>query len=385
MRAGMKKLLKVTGWVLGALVSVVVVLYLVLVVVNWNDRPPSQAALRFAALYRDRPTVADSDNAYVFAQGFGVAPGEDPQAAGLRRIEWMNRGEYDLREPGHGDPVKTYDLQAARAAPIAALADTCGVATSACIAALADSDAVVAEWLSSEQWLFDRYRMLLARSAWVETARLDARMILPDYSGISAGQKLLLLRAWTLAGQKDAAAVRELLSEDLRFWRQMSASAGFIVTRIFGTSAVTRHFSFGNEVLRRLPAELVASAMPKEWSVGVTDAERSMLGVFVGEWVFWESLVSQVRKCSSQPCLGMEEDHFSRLTSRLHAPMFQPQDFSNRVAERYERVVAALDSPLAEYPAALLRTKEIAAEVGPIPTRLYNIRRRPACRSSGRN
>jgi len=62
---------------------------LALLAINWRDRPPSDAALKFAALYKDRPQVPDNDNGYVYALGFGVAPDADPRQAGLARSAWL--------------------------------------------------------------------------------------------------------------------------------------------------------------------------------------------------------------------------------------------------------------------------------------------------------
>lgn len=48
---------------------------------QWRDEPtPSQAAMQLADAYRNRPTVTDADNAYVYAVGLAASPEEDPQA-----------------------------------------------------------------------------------------------------------------------------------------------------------------------------------------------------------------------------------------------------------------------------------------------------------------
>jgi hypothetical protein len=48
----LKKTLKALAWVVGGLVALVVVAYLALLAINWNDRPPSEAAKRLASLQR---------------------------------------------------------------------------------------------------------------------------------------------------------------------------------------------------------------------------------------------------------------------------------------------------------------------------------------------
>ena len=53
-----KKLLRLALWLVGGAVALVVVAGdLSLLAVNWRDRPPSEAALKMSAVYRDRPQV----------------------------------------------------------------------------------------------------------------------------------------------------------------------------------------------------------------------------------------------------------------------------------------------------------------------------------------
>lgn len=100
-----KRLLKWLAWLLGGVLVLVVVAYLTLLAVNWRDRPPSQAAIRLAAMYQNRPPVADGDNAYVYVMGFAAARDEDPRAAGVRRLEWMRNIPDAAQYPLSGDPV----------------------------------------------------------------------------------------------------------------------------------------------------------------------------------------------------------------------------------------------------------------------------------------
>jgi len=109
----LKRLLKGLAWVAGSLVGLVVVFYLVLLAINWRDRPPSETALRFAADYRDRPAVADTDNGFVYVTGSFVKPGEDPQAAGVRRIAWLRAGR-GVGRPTVGEERGIVDILAGR-------------------------------------------------------------------------------------------------------------------------------------------------------------------------------------------------------------------------------------------------------------------------------
>src|SRR6185503_19110351 len=111
---------------------------------------------------------------------------------------------------------------------------------------------LVADWLVSEQWLFDRYRALLSHAAWREPIPFDVRTPLPPYVMIFDGQKLLAV------------------------------------------AALNRHFGLGTLVLRRLPAQLVADAMPPDWTQEITRSERSMMLCLAGEWIFIDRYIKQV-------------------------------------------------------------------------------------------
>src|SRR4051812_31965987 len=92
------KMFKLLGrLVLGLFVSAVL-LILVALAINWNDRPPSVDARRLAALIADRPQLPDADNAYIYELGFDAPAEQDPVAVGTQRRDWletMGREEFD--------------------------------------------------------------------------------------------------------------------------------------------------------------------------------------------------------------------------------------------------------------------------------------------------
>ena len=86
------KALKVMGWLLLATFLLVVLLYLILVGINWKDQPPSAAVRQFEQIVASRPAVAADDNASVFILGFGAPEGADPVEVGARRMVLLHRG-----------------------------------------------------------------------------------------------------------------------------------------------------------------------------------------------------------------------------------------------------------------------------------------------------
>jgi hypothetical protein len=375
----LRKLLKILAWVAGSFVALVLVLYLVVLAINWRDRPPSEAALRFVAAYRDRPAVADADNAYVYASGFFVKPGDDPQAAGLRRISWLwsVSREPPPADGGYLSPTeKDYDYKAARSSAVRELSEACREQDPACALAMERGSATIVEWLSSERWLFERYQTLIARPGWLETAPIGPQMTLPPYGAVMDGQRLLFLQAWTRAGERDAAAVRNLLSQDIRFWRHTLESSDILISRMIAVAGLRRHFKFGNVVLRRLPAELESAARPPEWAAELTLAERSMMRTWVGEWMYLSRALEQTGPDQWLDERASHDNVVQRLIARASVPLLQRQDLANQYAESFVRANAELDVAYERYEAGVTRAEEIlrGAEWGRElpPLRIYN-------------
>lgn len=74
---------------MGALVAVVVAVFLVLIIANWRDEPPSQDAEQLAAYMRDCLVLDDADNGYLHALGLDAALDTDPLQLGRERNAYI--------------------------------------------------------------------------------------------------------------------------------------------------------------------------------------------------------------------------------------------------------------------------------------------------------
>jgi hypothetical protein len=373
-----KRMLKWLAWLVGGTLALAVVAYLALLAINWRDVPPSDSARRLEALYRNRPAVADADNGYVYVMGFSVAADADPQAAGLRRLAWVRRiiplGQFPLT----GDPV-TGDgaFRSRRSESVRQVTEACNAGSGKCAVALEHEDAL-REWVRDEKWLLDRYKTLLHRRGWLETAPLDVRAPSPAYGAVLDGQKLLLAQAYVFAKENNPAAVRELLGDDVRFWRHVLASSDILITKMIAVAALHRHFSIGNLVLRRLPPEVELQAVPEGWKAPMTEEERSLLRTFTGEWIFGNGIIQDAQRAASWGALlefNTDERLIDKLTARLLAPLFQLQDTNNRRAEVFIRAAERMSVPLEELPVGVEQAQAIFDQHGAGKgafTRLYN-------------
>lgn len=150
-------ILKVAGWIVGAVIGLGVAVCLLAVMINWRDSEPSAAAVRLASLHRDRPAVADDDNAFIYVMGFDVAPGESPRQMGLKRVAWMRAASEAAQLAAARDPLANpYDLRSGRDPRIQEFLDACRPGNASCAAAFVAAEEVFEQWMASESWLLER-------------------------------------------------------------------------------------------------------------------------------------------------------------------------------------------------------------------------------------
>ncbi len=356
-----KRILKWIAWLFGGALALIIGAFVTLLAINWRDRPPSAAAERLAATYRNRAPIPDADNAYVYAMGFFVAPDGDPREAGMRRIEWLRSLPGDLETPISEDPVPAYDAyKASRSAEVEKIIEACWRIKPECAAALEGSEGTLRSWISSEQWLLDRYRTLLRHPGWLEEIAPDPRAPFAVNNPLLEGQKLWLAQAYLLASENDAAAATQLLSDDARFWRGVLASSDLLVTKMVATVALTQTFAIGNLVLRRLPAESQLSALPLEWTKPFSIAERSLFRCMSGEWLYGLQLIRQATETPTPFSHGAWGDGpTGKWLARVTELLLQPQDLSNRYAEVLIEASEAVDVPVEQLPTGLDRARTV--------------------------
>lgn len=350
-----KTLLRIALWLFASTLGAATLLYLVLLGINWRDEPPSAAAIKLQTMYDARAKVADVDNGFVYAMGMAERPDADPQAEGMRRVTLARQ------------PTSSYEFyegfNLARSAQLQAFINACKQATAACLSRLETDDEMLSEWLRSEAWLLQRYETLLTYTDWSATVPFRLNLALPLYSRLLDGQSLWLATAWQAAEKQDAAAVRELLARDLRFWRRTLQSSDLVIDKMIAVAAINRHFTLGSLVLRQLPAAAIATAVPPEWNAELSTAERSMARCFATEWAFGDTILKQMR--------GARNPETSFLSWYLTMPLYQPQASSNKRANYIAELTDMLDTPYLQFAATMSQARaaeqRLAESVRPIP------------------
>lgn len=371
-----RALLKVVLWIVAASVAALALLYLLVLFVNRHDAQPTPAALRFEQASAKLPPVAEADNGFVYFMGLSADRERDPAVVGKERISWSQAW---LAKPSSAPvlrfPGKLHSIGAARSADMAQLFDTCRSADLACARALDGKQEHIAAWLEREQWFAQRYSKLRAYPHWRETLQYDPRLPAAGYAELLEGQKMLLLDAWLRAGHGDAAGVHQLLSEDMQFWRRNLAHNDTLVAKMVSVAALRNHFTWSQIVLRRLPAARQEQAIPAEWGLPVTDAERAILRPLIGEWRVFTATLAPVKQglmTDQAPDDGWLK---AALARHLARHFLQVQASSNRYAGRATKTANLLSTGYGQLAGAaqIARSMQEDDSLGLLAHGVYNM------------
>ena len=355
-----------------SLVGLGVVVYLVLLAINWRDRPPSPLVREFTASVENRNPVPDAENAYLFMLGFSGPPETDPATLGVARRDRfaaaLEAGALDaLADPLSDD----HDYQADRSPEVAELARKCAESEAGCFDALAANAPAMIGWLASEAWLLDRYADLIAHTAFREAVPFDIQAPVPPYSAILDGQRLLAIESWAAARDGETERAVAALDDDLRFWRRVLTNADSLIAKMIATAAVARHFKYGNSVLRELQAAGRDGTIPASWLEEIDADERSIRRTLIGEWHFMDKAMKTMNpEPGTSPA---ERDVWEWIKWRLSQPLYQPQDYSNRYAALLAQYIGLFDTPYRNVPMALEEAESLAGDAPKPFSRAYNV------------
>ncbi len=366
-------ILKLIGTALGLAVLV----YIVIVAINRNDRPPSQLAEDFASSIDSRPAIPDSANAFFFMMGFAGPPEIDPAELGLKRRNWYAEQVANGNAAPTDDPfANDFDLQPGRSEAVSALASDCQQLSANCLDLAAVRTLVATEWLDEEAWLLGRYIELIVHEEYSELIPATLLWPSPSYSRLGYGQRLLMLSALVSARNGDRSHVIALLEADLKFWRMVLASSDLLITKMIATAYVRNHFVQGNRVLSELHKSVRVDTIPSNWLVEISAAEKSMARSLIGDWRFAQNSLQTT--ASDLPYIPTSSSidgatFIEKLEWRMLLPLLQPQDTSNRYAARIAKFIELFDAPYRDLPAAFEAAKTVPFD-DPVPfSRAYNL------------
>jgi hypothetical protein len=352
----MIKAVKMIGKLLLAIAALPVLAYLVLIAINWSDRPPSAATLKFREIVAARAAVPDADNAFVYMLGFSTAADQDPKLIGARRREWLEQVvpvRYDRKD----DPLEpSIELRDGGAPGVKQLAEVCRDSDQQACADRFES--LAHDWRPTDldALAIARYAQLLELHAWREIVPLDVSAPLPGYADVLYGQRASMLSLRHITESGDQIAIGEFLKADFALWRTAQRDSDSMIGKMLAIAALRNHFFFSNLILRRLPADRQLATAPAGWQLEFSRSERSLLRVMAGETLFVEQTMRDYKKGKETPYLvddDLEVRGFvGRALLELGHPLFQLQQETNYIADGNMTMAAAFDVPLGRYQAA---------------------------------
>lgn len=370
-----KRVSKALACVAAAVLGLSILAYGVLLVANLHDQPPSPSIAGLRQMDRPATTVADDDNSYLFMLGFAVPPDTDPLAMGVTRHQWIEVAgpKFDFSDDPLSDEV---NFRSSRTAAVIELSESCSGSYAKCLRLIEQDPRIAVEWTTSEDWLLQRYRTLTNMPDFQETIPFEPLAPMPSYNVVFEGQRLMLMDTWLRASLGDATAVNAALERDLTFWRMVLRNSDVLVTKLTATAAIIRHFKMGNFALRRLPPSSATDGIPDSWRVAITNDERSMKRSFAGEWAFFERSTKSIIEKSLTPFSNwLDPDAVSvadRIAANLLAPLWQPQDSSNRYADMLLSISDAFRVEYDQVPVAVAKSDKIQKSAFRPFRRLYN-------------
>ncbi|PTU76364.1 hypothetical protein [Pseudomonas mangrovi] len=345
----MRRLLRLLKWTFALLLGLPLLAYVALLLINWDDQPPSAEALEMQRILAERPVPADDDNAYVYLLGILAADGVSPMELGRRQLDWAHevvKRSWKDADPWPPEP-ELPTQQPPRETRIPSAQKLIGSCPSseACLPDLAGDSLLLHDWLDSEQLLLQRYLALLQRTSnHVPLDLLDIRMTMPDYSGAFDGQRLLMAQSWLLMHAGDSIAAVALLNQDLTFWRMMQRESDTILQRMIAAAAIRQHFNWGRAVLVQHPEGPLAT--PASWSNPFTTEDRSLERALAAEWLFSKSMVAMMKADHRIPWEDDAIALFYRVPGLITTPLIRPQTSANDYAAHLRGVIDTSITPL---------------------------------------
>ncbi|MDD0841784.1 hypothetical protein [Pseudomonas sp. Gutcm_11s] len=348
-------------WLIGLLFVFLVLTYTALLAINWKDDPASTAVRHLAETHANRAVVADRNNAYLYLLGITASEGQSPIALGGKRIEWMAWAAQqpqtaELIEPQHPRwPDRSKELPLF----VEPLIDACKSNNGQCLQRLSNNEQRVDEWLELEQLHLQRYLELIQLTSMYEPLPYNLHFSFPEYQHALGGQRLLLVNAWQLARRGDIQQARNLLQNDLLFWRMALANSDLLISRMIASAAINQHFLWSIQLFQNQDG--YAGLLPIDaWRAPMTESERSWDRTLSGEMIFVDGYLQQMKARELNWLANQDEDALiQRVVKVLTPPLLLKQASLNRYAEFLLEQRDLLAVPYAEMEEARERSMQL--------------------------
>jgi hypothetical protein len=362
------KAVKILGRIVLGILGLAVLLYLILLAVNWKDQPPSADVHKVREVLAARPQLTATDNGVVYVLGFTAPRDQDPREVGARRLAWLET--FTAKTSKESDPLENpIDLKSNGSPGVEPLKELCGEYDRKSCAESFEKAAIDWQPTETESRALQRYRALIIHRAWRDVV-FKVTAPLPPFADVLHAQRLHQVSMLQHAAKGEVDAVRAGLEAEVVYWRGAQRNAETLIAKMIALAALRNHFFFSNLVLRRLPASQVMDALPPDWLREFSEDERSMHLVMAGEWKWVEESVGDELDGGLLSNM-LEPTLVDRSLYYLGRPLFQPQDTLNIVADRNMRFSSRFTVPMNQY-ASAKESIETQFRDHPQPVSIYN-------------
>jgi hypothetical protein len=286
------KLSRVLGRTFAGVLLISMTFYLLLWAINFHDEAPSVAVHKMQVLQHAPADITADNNGYIF-----------------------------LRQHTAAQPQRASE-------PFRQLIQQCKQAD--CATVLSDAAPQLTSLITEHKPLLAFYQRLRGFSHWYEPTLTDVMTDTPAYSGLLDAQQLFLLQAWLSAQQQDMTQVREILQQDLQYWRAVLPKNNSLRSKMISEAAIKTHFTFATLIQRQFEPQLQAQMIPQVWLHPFTEAELNLMQVASGEWALGRGLLEQAFAQPYQATQSLPE----RIGLTLLLPLLLPQATLNDNAQQ---------------------------------------------------
>ena len=286
----LRKFSQISALLLLGILLVLLSLYALLLVINWQDETPSADALLFQSVLTESPAVDDRNNGYQH-----LLKNSDP--AKLSVSETFNALQ---KECDQGD----------------------------CHAALIAAKTELPVLIAEHQALLDFYHQLQSFKHWQET-QLTHHSEIPSYQPLMNAHRLYLVQVWLSVQEGDFMQAKQLLQSDLLFWRFVLSHNGYLLSSMISHAALHRHFTFSQMLLESLEPEQQIALAPTNWQKPFSDEELSLKRAYAGEWSFSNGYIQEM---IAAPLSDLANSWQERVYMWFSRPFLLPQATANHHA-----------------------------------------------------
>ena len=136
----------------------------------------------------------------------------------------------------------------------------------------------------------------MSYAEWADITSGDFRSVYPDTRRSFKGEGCTTCTLGSLALNGDADGVRKALDADLELWRLSLRDSSTVLGKMIAEGRFREHLAWGTLILRRLPSEARAAAIPASWRRPLSDEERSLARAFRGEWRYARNTMRAMMK-----------------------------------------------------------------------------------------